>query len=671
MHFSVIIPTLGRSHLLRQTLGSVARCRPQPEEVIVVDGDPDESARAVTESLQDVFENVVYVSSEPGLTRQRNVGMGRATGDVLVFFDDDVEVDPQVFRVLMHVYEDRSIVGSTGRVTEPGSDRIVGKHSPIRRLLPGGGVDGRFTRYGYPRRLVDTDTPRDIEFLYGSFMTVRSEVARAVRFDENLPGYGLAEDEDFSYRVSRFGRIRYVPEAELFHAKAGHGSRDPRAFGRQVVVNRAYLFRKNFIRTPLARMQFGLLVLLLLLHRAVNRDWREVLGLAEGSVLAWRQGRRDGGSAIGTGVPVAFISSHSKLGGSESYLETLLDRLGQPWIGQVVCLEEGPLVSRLRAKHSAVSVVPTGNRISGLVASALKVRRELVRTPPLVVHANGLKAAVVCSLATLGTRLPIVWVKHDFSYDGRLTRVLAGRCRLVVGVSAAVTRSLRRRRDKIRVVHSGIEVGPVDRERGKAAVNEALGGAADSFVVGLVGRLHPVKGHSDLLEAGARLNTELRRFRIVFVGGEDPSAMGYEKELRRLTADLGIVDVVDFLGHRADARLLISGFDATAIPSRSRGGGGDVEGFPLTALEALAAGTPVVAYATGGLPELIGDCGVLLPQGNIPALTGGLQQILEDPALRKQLSACGQARARENFRVEGMVDSMKRIYLEAAGRGVV
>ncbi len=79
-----------------------------------------------------------------------------------------------------------------------------------------------------------------------------------------------------------------MPEAKLVHRKTGFMTHDSRALGRSVVVNRAYLFRKNFEQTALARVQFALLVLLLVAHRLLNREWKGALGLLEGAVQAWR-----------------------------------------------------------------------------------------------------------------------------------------------------------------------------------------------------------------------------------------------------------------------------------------------------------------------------------------------------------------------------------------------
>jgi len=284
--FSVVIPTRGRPGPLRETLESLARCDPKPAEVIVVDGDPARSATAV---VGRALPGARHLASEPGLTRQRNVGVTASHGEVVVFADDDVVFDRAVFAHLDEAYQDASVIGATGRVIEPASRRFGHKHDPLRRILLAGGPEGSFTRFGYPRYLIDTATARDVEVMQGCFMTARREAVERVGFDESLAGYALAEDEDFSFRLSRLGRIRYVPEAVVEHRKIGFTSHDPRAFGRLAVRNRIYLFRKNFPGTPLAWAQFGLLILLMVGQRLVNGEWAGARGLLEGVAESWRQ----------------------------------------------------------------------------------------------------------------------------------------------------------------------------------------------------------------------------------------------------------------------------------------------------------------------------------------------------------------------------------------------
>ena len=277
--FSVVVPTLGRPGPLRETLESVLACDPKPDEVIVVDADPEQSAFAAAEGLD---ARVRVLAGLRGSTVQRNQGIDEAAGDVVVFLDDDVEVDPRLFAGLSETYRDPSIVGVTGHIVETDTRRVGGRGSLFRRLILRA-REGTFTRAGYPRRVRHLEEEADLEFMQGCFMSARRELALLVGFDEALADYGLAEDEDFAYRLSRHGRIRYVPSLRVVHKNLGFSSRDARAFGRLVVRNRSYLFRKNFAQTPRARAEFALLVLVLVGHRLANREWAGALGLVEGA----------------------------------------------------------------------------------------------------------------------------------------------------------------------------------------------------------------------------------------------------------------------------------------------------------------------------------------------------------------------------------------------------
>jgi GT2 family glycosyltransferase len=293
MKLSLLIATKGRPEMLADTLESLRRCVPPPSEVVVVDGDDTGSAEPVVAAFSAMSDTPAtgYVRASPGLPHQRNVGLEVVSGDIVVFADDDVEFAPDLFAVLARAFDDPGVVGATGWIVEPEERRFGRQRSPIRQLLPGGGHEGSMTRFGYPRRIVNPHQPRDVEFMVGCLMSARRELACQVGFDENLPGYGLAEDEDFSYRLSRLGRIRFLPSATVVHHKTGFRTYRLREFNRTLVVNRAYLFRKNFSPTPLARAQFAMLIAILVVHRLVNREWSGVRGLIEGSVEAWRRGR--------------------------------------------------------------------------------------------------------------------------------------------------------------------------------------------------------------------------------------------------------------------------------------------------------------------------------------------------------------------------------------------
>ena len=363
-------------------------------------------------------------------------------------------------------------------------------------------------------------------------------------------------------------------------------------------------------------------------------------------------------------IPIAFVSPFGRPAGAERYLGLVLDGLPRDWIREVVLLEDGPFADEIRERGLPLTVLPTSPRLPGIVRSAWRLRRVLRRNTPALVHANGIKAALVSVLATLGTRVPVVWVKHDLSFDRSLARLVALRCRLVIGVSAAATRVFGRRLErKVRIVPNGLPPIVADRDRGRRFVAEALGVGGER-VVALVGRLYAMKGQHELVEVVPELLERLPGLRVALVGAEDPTVPEYAETLRRRVDELGISEAVTFLGHVEEAALFVSGSDLLAVPSVPAERG-NTESFSLVALEAMAVGTPVVAYAEGGLPEVLGECALLVPTGDRAGLLEAIVRALEDESLRARLSSCGRERAATQFSLERMISSLVECYREA------
>lgn len=364
-------------------------------------------------------------------------------------------------------------------------------------------------------------------------------------------------------------------------------------------------------------------------------------------------------------VAVTFVSSHARLGGEENYLLKLIEELGPGWTRNVICLEDAPFVERLRLEGIPTEVIPTGPRL-GIAPSAVKLRRALRRANPDVVHANGVKAAVVCAAALVGSRTPWIWLKHDFSWDGRLANLVAARATQVVGVSEAVTETFRGDiRKKVHVVHNGLPELHVDRERGRARLLSLLGDDATE-VVSLVARVDPTKGHRELIDILPDLLDARPGLHAAFIGAEHFPHLEFAEELRAEISEQGLGQAATFVGFQDDAVELIAGSDIVAIPSTIGERGLGREGFPYAGLEAMAVGTPVVAYAHGGLPEMLGDCGRLVRPGDRGALRDGILDLLDVPGAYEEAAACGRARVQERFTLAGMVEAMRERYREAA-----
>jgi len=368
----------------------------------------------------------------------------------------------------------------------------------------------------------------------------------------------------------------------------------------------------------------------------------------------------------GDAVPVAFVSSHAGRGGSESYLNLLLEYLKPAWISTVVCLQDGPQVDELRSRGLPVEVVSTGTRFPQILAAAWRLRRLLLRAGSAVVHANGVKAALVAAAATIGTKTPVIWVKYDVSRDGWQARLIAARCFRVIGVSAFVTATFRgKTREKVEVLHIKIPTPVVELAEARRIVLELFGPDEPDAVVAVVGRLDPFKGQAELLDCAPEVLRRNPRTRFLFVGGDDPAHPGGRQALQQMATEKGVEHAVRFTGHRADATALISGSDVLVIAGGNNERGIGMEGFPIVGLEALALGTPVVGYAHGGLPEQVGECGTLVPSGDRAALTEALVGLVADPAHRERLAGCGRELFQSRYEFSTLPEEFAERYRRA------
>ena len=200
----------------------------------------------------------------------------------------------------------------------------------------------------------------------------------------------------------------------------------------------------------------------------------------------------------------------------------------------------------------------------------------------------------------------------------------------------------------------------VDTERFAAAASLAADPASpwgpDDIVIGTVARIQDVKNHRGLVTAFARLRElvpELRdRLRLSVVG--DGPLMG---AVREQVAGLGLRDVVWLPGARADVAALLHGFSLFALPSLA-------EGTPVSMLEAMACGLPVVASNVGGIPEVVTDGveGSLVPPQDVEALAQALAAYVRDPALRRQRGAAARARVEAAFSMRTMLAEYGKLY---------
>jgi glycosyltransferase involved in cell wall biosynthesis len=305
--------------------------------------------------------------------------------------------------------------------------------------------------------------------------------------------------------------------------------------------------------------------------------------------------------------------------------------------------------------------------LRGLIALYRFMRRER----PHVVHTHTAKAGVLGRLAARLARVPvIVHTYHGHVLHGyygaaqswllrRMEQVLALASDQLVAVSEQVKRDLVVYRvaspGKIRVIPLGLDLKPLlDSRTNCGQLRRELGLSLETPLVGIVGRIFPIKNHRLFLGAAAHILGELPAARFVVVGdGVLRPAMEDH------TRALGIRDRVFFTGWRRDLPHIYPDLDLLVVSSNN-------EGTPVSAIEAMAAGCPVVATRVGGLPDLVtdGETGYLVPPGDAPALAATVARLLRDADLRLALGSAARASVAERFAVDRLVRDVEDLYDE-------
>lgn len=248
----------------------------------------------------------------------------------------------------------------------------------------------------------------------------------------------------------------------------------------------------------------------------------------------------------------------------------------------------------------------------------------------------------------------------------RLVGLLADRLLCVSRAAIQPFREAGVAEEKLVHVPNCIDLGVFDASRdGSVVRREFLPGGQGKLVVA-VGRLVPKKGFHELIEAAAQVVAQLPECRFLFVGDTKTGMDLYRQQLVDRVQALGLTGNVHFAGPRADIPEIMSAADVAVLISAS-----DVtpESFGLVVLEALAMGTPVVATARGGIPEVLrdGEHGHLVPPNDPPALAAALLRLLQDDTRAREMGRAGQQWVREHFSCEAYADKVQAVLAAMLG----
>lgn len=334
-----------------------------------------------------------------------------------------------------------------------------------------------------------------------------------------------------------------------------------------------------------------------------------------------------------------------------------------------VLLNDGELARRLR--DSGVRVFVLDETRLSTPQITLRLTQLLREIRPHVVHTHRQKENICGAIANaLATKAVSVRTTHGAperqptglrNLHRRILRGVDQYCgsrlqRMVIAVSAPLSIDLARQfgAPHVRLIENGVDIEGL---RAQAEAAEFRAAHPDATHVGIVGRLEPVKRVDLFLETCAYLQQHAPhidwRFHVIGDGS-------LRAALQARARELALGELVTFHGHRLDSARCLASLDVLLMCS-------DHEGMPMTPLEALAVGTPVVAHAVGGLRDILaGDAaGQLVESHTAPAYGQALLKLLAKD--RAALRQAGLARVRERFSVERTANQTAALYRELLG----
>jgi glycosyltransferase involved in cell wall biosynthesis len=352
---------------------------------------------------------------------------------------------------------------------------------------------------------------------------------------------------------------------------------------------------------------------------------------------------------------VCFVTLRMAVGGAERVIAALCRGLRDRGHRVSVVSEGGVFADELAEEGGVTCHSLSGfaeRTPSAMLRSTLQLRDILSRLVPDVinVHAFSILPAVVSACRLAGLRPRICFSLHAPTRDLYYYAMGPTIARLADDVST-VCADLRRRlydhgmpHTLGEVLYNGIDrrwLRPMDEIEARP-----LPGARRPVRLGILARINPKKGHATLIDAMARLRDEGDAGFALETAGDGP----YRAELEALVRARGLVDQVRFHGNRSDADAFLDSIDLFVLPSF-------YEGFPMSILEAMARGTPVLSSAVNGVPEMVteGRTGFLFPAGNVPALARALKRIVEEPERVRAARRSARELVERRFLTEHMV----------------
>jgi glycosyltransferase involved in cell wall biosynthesis len=376
-------------------------------------------------------------------------------------------------------------------------------------------------------------------------------------------------------------------------------------------------------------------------------------------------------------VRVLSIIGRLNIGGPAMHAILLTHGLrGRGYETVLVAGQEGPREGSLRDLAAQKAVEPLflpelGReiRVGRDLLALFSLVRILTRQRPAIVHTHTAKAGALGRIAARLAGVPVVvhtfhgHVLHGYFSRGT-TRVFLEIERRLAGITTRILTVSETQRQELldlkiatprtsSVMPLGLELDPfLTAHVSKGTIRRQLGLSPHVPLVGIVGRLVPIKDHATFLEAAAALHRSRPEVRFLVVGDGE-----LRPSLERLAGTLDLDGRVHFLGWQRDMPRVYADLDLLVLSSIN-------EGTPVALIEAMAAGLPVVATRVGGVADVVDDgkTGLLVPPKDPAALNRAMAVLLDDPDRRREMGQAGRHAVYPLYSDDALLDRMDALY---------
>lgn len=596
------------------------------------------------------------------------------------------------------IYEqDGSIQGSARRYPTPWTS-IFGRKSPLTRLFPKNPI----TKKEFLCFDCVNSEEIEVDWVSGACMIIRREaIHRIGGFDERFFLYW--EDTDLCKRIKEAGwRVVYFPKAQIYHS-VGKSSETK-------AIRSIFHFHRSCFRLFVkhSKMPINLLmpfafsglaarclfvIALHVMNRALLRSF--VRKVPSENDLKKTKDKK---------VKIIRIVSRLNIGGPSIHVSLLTKKMDPRHFDSILLTgtkspAEGDMSYLMNDFHEKVRIIPELQREINLAKDLIaffKIFLIIAREKPNVVHTHMSKAGTIGRMAALcwklfaDKKLKIVHTFHGHVLEGYFSSMKSGMFRIIEKVMARITDTVIAisqsqqweltqkykiaNSNKVSVINLGFDLAPfLEVEKFKGTLRKSIDIGKDALLIGIVGRLVPIKNHRLFLEGAKTFisrNPNINA-RFVIVGDGE-----LRKNLEICAKNLDIYERVYFLGWEKELRNIYADLDILALTSIN-------EGTPVSIIEAMAASVLVITTGVGGVRDLLGnisnvnassynfkECerGILCPKNNQDAFAEGLQYIVDNNLARDAIRISNAKNyVLQNYSEGKLVERIESLYEHLTG----